>query len=1483
MSIYVVLIDANVQDMLARTMAGVLTNKFGTEVKIKALHLTPDAGVEAEDVLINDKNDNVLFQVGEFKIALGLTDNADAIKVRELRIDDFFVQIINYEDHTSSNLAELFNIQKKEKEKKKVAYFEILVDDLSLNNGHLVIWNQNRDDPERKGMDYSYIDIDDINVDFNKLTYTPDTISAYVNHISAKDRCGFKLDTLRSDSMVYFSSKCLIFDDMTLKSHAISLDMDLRFYYNNLKAYSRFVDSIEIDAEFRPSQLTLSDLRYFAPTLEAMKDTLQIIGEIDGFVRDFYANDFGFSFKDSTNFLGDIKMVGLPDFFDTRIDADIYELNCTYQDLTQLALPGAKTYLPLPKSLSVLKDVRLTGQYDGYPNDFETKLDVVTNLGCLNIDCSLNNDRHQVAEPEYSLSLTTDTLNIKDFVNMDDDFEITMNAEMRGSGFTKDVANIEIMMDVADLTIMGNEFNDFKIDGLLENQKFLVSTKIDSEILDVDLSAMADIVDEIPAFDINLDVEDVDLERFNVMKDKQVHLSSKIDASFKGLNVDEVFGELSLHETTLTDNRGTYEMDEFNLSITNNNNYKDININCDFFDIHSSGIINVSKAANTFKNLFLNHFHIKSWTDKGVKLDDQVLDFYLSMEFKNTETLTNFLAPDLHISENTSFLMNFSKDYQMHSNFHSDRISFKNFILKNFQLTNSTENDKLLADIFIEDFIFREATENNPNRLSIENLAFSFDIQNDSILFDFKWNDDRLDDRNKGLMRAHYVSHDEYKGGVLSVPYTNVIVNDSLWTISSDCSVDIRKSKIFIDNLDIMSGNQSLKISGYLPETNQDTLSIYFDDLDISTFDKLISGGNLVIDAIIDGGLKITGMNENLTMFSDLNVYDIAVNHEEIGDADIDAIWSAPDTSIFINTQITKKIDDRESKTLSLIGKYYTSRDDNLDFYLYMNDFEVSFLNPFLKGVLSRVKGSIDGDMELNGSFKKPVLRGKAMLKDAACNIDVLNTYYRINDSEYVTHTDNHYITLNERLITINQLNLNDTLGNSAVAHGTISHKYLKDFKFDIDAELNNFLGMNMKQDDMSSFYGTAIANGTLAVNGSMDNIVMDINAETMPGTEINILLTSTSTVNDNFILFKQVITEHDSTVVVTAPIEQKNKFTLNLNAAVNPNANVAIHLPSNLGSIVANGSGNIRLGLSSNELSLYGDYIINSGNFGFNFQNIIKRDFVLRQGGTITWTGKAEDADINVTGVYRTKSSLASLGNVVDTLASSNASNNVNVDCLLRLQDKLTNPTINFGLSLPNANDDIQNFVYSVIDTTNQAVLSQQIISLLVLGTFTYSSVNLNTLGASTYYGVITSSLSSWLSQISKDFDIGVRYTPEDNITQEELEVALSTQLFNDRLTIEGNLGMYTNSSNLPQNASNIVGDVDISFKITNRLSIKAYNHSNVNTNYYAYSYEYNSPYTQGIGLSYSQSFDNVREIFARKNRNKKPKKTDNKDNKNE
>jgi hypothetical protein len=86
-----------------------------------------------------------------------------------------------------------------------------------------------------------------------------------------------------------------------------------------------------------------------------------------------------------------------------------------------------------------------------------------------------------------------------------------------------------------------------------------------------------------------------------------------------------------------------------------------------------------------------------------------------------------------------------------------------------------------------------------------------------------------------------------------------------------------------------------------------------------------------------------------------------------------------------------------------------------------------------------------------------------------------------------------------------------------------------------------------------------------------------------------------------------------------------------------------------------------------------------------------------------------------------------------------------------------------------------------------------------------------------------------------------------------------LGTQLFNDRLTINGSVDVATNAT--AKASSNIVGEFDIDYKLTKsgRLRVKTYNHGNNDLLYER------SPYTQGLGFTYREEFNTLGELVRR------------------
>ena len=52
-------------------------------------------------------------------------------------------------------------------------------------------------------------------------------------------------------------------------------------------------------------------------------------------------------------------------------------------------------------------------------------------------------------------------------------------------------------------------------------------------------------------------------------------------------------------------------------------------------------------------------------------------------------------------------------------------------------------------------------------------------------------------------------------------------------------------------------------------------------------------------------------------------------------------------------------------------------------------------------------------------------------------------------------------------------------------------------------------------------------------------------------------------------------------------------------------------------------------------DFNMYGNYIIDEGDYLFTLQNIINKHFRVERCGSIRWTGNPYDADINVQAIY--------------------------------------------------------------------------------------------------------------------------------------------------------------------------------------------------------------------------------------------------------
>ena len=1000
------------------------------------------------------------------------------------------------------------------------------------------------------------------------------------------------------------------------------------------------------------------------------------------------------------------------------------------------------------------------------------------------------------------------------------------------------------------VALLGKNIDVVMLNGAMEENLFKGILKVDDNDLALDFNGLIDFQDyKYPKSDFEAVIWDADLSALQIMKGDSIsRISTRIYANMTGFDIDDLEGSLRLDSTLYRDSRGHYFMKSFNASIINDNlMMRRINMNCDFFNFEMAGQMNFASMMMSLNEYADSFVHFPRWEDNRKKFQeyskkhDVDQDFMLQLTLKDSNTLSRLFMPSVHIANNTSLTGTYtSRTNSLSLTARSKNVQVGTVNLNDIELKHTNFMTTAITSLSLGEVVYGV---NDTTAYGLDNLSLVARMANDTIFTRLKWDDVLEEDHNKALIETYFHPHE--KGGIFSLTKADIVINDSLWTASPNNFINIADGRTALSNIMLSHNSQLIRLDGFVPLKAEDTLSVMMRRFDLSNLDVLLNAKGIDVDGFASGDVLLSSVKDDPMVLANLNVEKLGVNGDYIGDASVVTSWDNTNKAIGLNAGIF----DKEKQTLKVEGSYFTARkDDNLDFLVMMDSLRLAALSPLLTGVVSRMQGYGNGQATIKGSIDQPDIEGRLVL-DGGCKVDYLNTFYTFKPT----------VLIDNQSIRFDNMVLVDTLGNKALVDGGIKHNKLKDFYLDLKLHPMDFLAMATTSKDNDSFYGTAVADGIVSVKGPFKDIVLDIKARTKRGTNFVIPLNKSTTVKDNdFIVFINKEVEEDQEEETRLIEKTKGNLAINMDINATDDASLKIYLPGNIGTIDAVGNGNVKMSTSSTEdFSMYGNYTIKTGRFQLVLMEVVNRTFNLKEGGSLSWSGNPTDGRINATGSYTVRTSLSSLGIQVD---STSTNSNVNVECLIHLKGALLNPTITFGMRLPNASEDITQTVYSLVDTTNQSVMTQQALSLLVLNTFAYVGTSVDNLNVTNILG------GGMQMDITENVNVGLRYHLGDANSSDEYQLALRTELFKNRLTIETNVGVLT--GNAVNNASNIVGEFDMYYKLTKdgRLQAHFYNHSNYNSNFNSVAFDKRSPYTQGLGLSYSRSFDSFRNLFKKK-----------------
>lgn len=1438
-----------VQTYITQKAASYLSKKLKTEITIGGVDISWFLDVVIEDVKIKDLKKNNLLNVEKIVVDIKKINFSNhQILVDNIDLNKASVNICRYKGEPHFNyqfIVDYFSSTDTTAKESKPWSFEVSSFKLA---GTALTYNDYNKQLQEKGVDFNSLKITNLNADVSGISVEGDTIVAQIENLSLIDKSGFQLDKLNTYCTV--TSKFLKLDKLLLKTKKSDISLDLNFEYESLMDFYHFIDKVKLDMQFHKTILNFSDLAYFVPDLTGMDNVLNINGQIKGKISNLKGKKIEITTGKSTFFKGDFTLTGLPDIEDTYINFNAKQFTTNLNDLNNFSLPGTSHQsLKLPAQLSKLGYVQFKGNFSGFYKDFVAYGSFNTSIGSLRTDLSLKSKANNQFSYEGKLALSD--FQLGKMIEKEESFgKVSLDFQLKGSGLDLETVSVQMNGKISSLEMMNYDYKNITLAGTLADKTFAGYVDIKEKNIDMNLEGIVNMQKDMPVFDFMSDINYIKLNKLNITNDTiDREVSANMKCRFKGKSIEDISGIF------LLSNMNYKEKDKIlllkSLQINNvsdtTNHYKNIVLNSEVFDANFEGYFSYADLPASFVG-FINNY-LPSYKKDTLLIKDTAISTSIryDIKFKATNDIVQFFIPGLSVSEDFNLFGNFNyeKDF-LSLDGSAEQIKYGDILLDKWIIKGNSFENEFSFGMNSDKLTFTD-------KYFIDNIDINTKSKQDSILFDFNWLNEMTANTHGNV--AGYVSLAKSPLIELKLLNGKVAIKNSVWVIEPQNYLVINNSRIEITDLIFKNNNKMIGLNGVISENPDNQLDVNFNNFDISELNPLVENRGFQFNGILTGKISMFNIYKSFNFLSDIKINSFTINNDKLGNLSLNTLWDINKERLIINSQIDYVGSVGEKTPFKASGYYYPKAEkDNFDIVANFDNFSLKMIEHFLSSFSSDLRGLAYGDLTLKGSLKNPLVNGHINLRRANIKIDYLNTTLSFSDD----------IIIKDNQIIFDSLVLNDTENsNTAVLDGAIYHNNFKDINIDLNFKMKNVLILNTDASQNDMFYGTAYVSGNSRIHGPVENIEMDIFAKTERNTKFYLPLTSTSSVTENpFIKF---ISKDTLGILQKDTLDvDLNGIQLNFDLEVTSDADVQIIFDSKIGDIIkAKGNGNIKMEINTlGDFKMYGDYIIESGDYLFTLQNIINKKFKIEKGSQISWSGDPYDAIANVNAIYGLRTPLYDLVFMSDSAAE--YKKRMPVNCLLGMNGNLFNPEISFAIDLPGSDEKTKNLVSTIINS--DAEVNRQMFALLALNRFLpppnlneFSNISIGTGLEATSTELLSNQLSNWLSQISNDFDVGVNYRAGNTMSNDEVEVALSTQLFNDRVSIDGSVATSGNK----QNASQIVGDVNVEVKLTEegKFRMKFYNKSNA-----VDMLKINAPYTQGIGLFYRKEFDSFRELFKKK-----------------
>lgn len=1430
-AIIILLHIPSIQTYIGGCVADALCDKFGTKVKVGRVDLGFINRLILDDSYMQDKNGEQMLRVSRISVKINLLALANGqIEITSAQFFGLHANLYKATPEAKPNFQFVIDALASKDSTKQKTPLDLQINSLIIRNGEISYRVLSR--PSRPGK-FSADDINARNISAHIIInrITDDSLNVKVKRIAFDERCGFKLKSL-SLSAIACRTKTKI-ENFKLELPATLIQIPSLQASYRMKNGQIEMPTLQFDGSIKAPYISPSDLAVFVPTLTRLNMRPALDIQFNGTGSSLTVNKISINTTDGSLLLvanGGVKNYPANPSWYTNID----QLKAGQQAISNIY--AVATGKNVPNIIERLGNVQITGYAGGDKKNIASEGKLHTSPGNLTLAFDKRGDK-------ITAHMETVRFDIGSLVNDNKLGHISANLNVHGS--SKD--NFAAQGRVYDFDYNGYKYRSLNLNATYRNKRLEGKANIDDP--NVQLTAIGTFVNNGAKPNLQLKANIAHFEPNTLrLTDKwqQTAFAANIACDIKGSDINNADGSIELHDFAMRGPETEYNINNVSVKTGYNNGNHFLDVDSDFGTIDINGHF----SYNTIVRSVLNMVAAKLPTIPGLthKPQREFNDFTLNASLNSTEWMNRLLGIPLEIHRP----LNISGEIDDKNEKINLWCDVPSFTFNGNRFSDAFINVESPSDTLKADIRIKKLADKGKYMALHLNAGASDNHLNTSLSF-------RNNERHplKGIINASTVFAKDEEG--VSTAYIDVLpsratIGDTTWHVAPS-SIIYSKNKLQVNSFSVSHDNQMLAINGTATKSENDSLLVTLNDIDVSYVLNLVNFHSVDFFGMASGEARIAGaFSEKPLLSADVIVKDFKFETGRMGTLYANVGYNHEEGNIEINA-MAKDEDNRWTD----INGYVSPKHNYIDLAIDAHRTRAEFMESFCGSFMDNVNADINGNVNVVGPLNNINLVGKAVV-DGSVRLSALNTTYWMRGDSVTFVPDE---------IKFKGDTIYDRNGNIGIMTGSIYHKHLTNLSYALKVKAKNLLAYDTHSFGDNTFYGTAYVTGDCDIKGKSGEVVIDIDAVPEKNSILVYNAADQSSIGStDFITWKDNnVEETDST-----DTEHNNKVDISTNIRLNflincnPNATLKLIMDEKTGDyITLNGDGVLRASyFNKGSFDIYGNYIVDHGVYKLTIQNIIKKDFTFQKGGSISFGGDPYNAALNLKALYVLNSvSLADLN-----IGRSFSNNNARVNCLMNITGNPNSPKVDFDLDMPNMSNDIKQMVYSLLNAEEEK--NQQVLYLLAVGRFMAQNNNNNATGETPQYsqtslamqsflsGTISQQLNSVLSNVinSSNWNFGANIsTGTEGFNNAEYEGMLSGSLLNNRLLFNGQFG-YRDNANA---TTSFIGDFDLKYLLfpNGNLAINVYNKTN--DRYFTR----NSLNTQGLGVIMKKDFTRISDLF--------------------